>query len=385
MYLVILICILLLTSCNDLEQKDGSLCITIDFIGAQQRCIYMDEIFDRIEIVPLETSSSCFLTGEPYVLALTDSFIVLSNSTRKAFLFDRKSGCFIHEIGKKGSGPNEYYYLLFDACFDQYHELLYANKGNKWIGMNIKDNIVGDFVHKPKMRGKDGILSVINPYRLNDSLYIGYVNNLTGEEKLKLVVFNREGEVIRHYWNSLQYNMDKKELISFCPGYFYNYDTDICFYGGAYKDTIYTVSENLLSPKYAIALNEKSPYEVLGSSEYKSRDFNYLIHMMEYKSYLLFSYFEKGNLESGIGFYDKKREKTVRSGKTDGGFVFRGNERPPFFFRYMNDKGYVVGYWTAIQWIEFLEKYGQSLRVPEYLSNIKNDDNPIMIIAHVKI
>lgn len=331
---VLLLAILSFVSCGSPNREKDNVCIVVDFIGAQERSIYMDEIFDQVEIVPLETSSSCLLTGEPFVLALTDSFIVLSNSTREAFLFDRASGRFVHRIGRQGNGPNEYFYLIFDACFDRYHDVIYANKGNKWIGLNIKDNIVGDLVYKPKMSDKEGILSVINPYRLNDSLYIGYVNNLTGEEKLKLVVFNREGEVIRIYPNLFQYYMEQPFMASFCPGYFYKYDTELCFYGGVYKDTIYTVEEDRLYPKYAIALNEKSPYKALGTSEHESKDFNYLVRMMEYESYLLFSYFGKEEIGTGVGFYDKEKKETVRSEKADGGFVFRGSKGPSFFFRY---------------------------------------------------
>ena len=68
----------------------------------------------------------------------------------------------------------------------------------------------------------------------------------------------------------------------------------------------------------------------------------------------------------------------------DGGFLFRQEIVPPFFFRYMDESGYVAGYWTAQEWNEFVEKQTRLDSVPENLKNVKIDDNPIMVIAHVK-
>ena len=380
---VIIICILFCISCSDQQQRNT--CLTVDFVNSPQRPIYMDELFDQIEIVPLETTTDCLLMGEPSILALTDSSVVLANQTRDAFLFNRKDGRFIHEVGKRGNGPNEYFYLVFDACFNQRKGVIYANRGNKWIGIDIEDNQTKDWISKPQLEGRQGTLSVINPYGLNDSLYIGYVNNVTGQEDLKLVVFDQAGKVVKHYSNELKYQVDRKDLmVAFSPGYFYKYDTELCFYGGVYKDTIYTVREDKLSAKYAINLNETSPYEVYGTSEYDSKRFNYLSRMMEYPSYLLFSYFSKGSMDLGVGYYDKKQQRTVRSMEKDGGFLFRQEIVPPFFFRYMDESGYVAGYWTAQEWNEFVEKQTRLDSVPENLKNVKIDDNPIMVIAHVK-
>lgn len=373
-----------LSSCSGGRQRDEDIYVHVDFVGAERQSLYVEDVFDCVEFIPLETSYSCLLTEEPLILAVTDSFVVLSNMMRDAFLFDRKDGRFVQQVGKRGNGPDEYYFLVFDACFDQYHNILYTNKGDKWVGINIRNNKVEDRVVRPKISDKDGILSIVNPYRMNDSLYIGYVNNLTGKEKMKLVVFNRNGEVVKYYSNTLFYEMEKEELISFCPGYFYHYGTDLHFYGGLYKDTLYTVKEERVYPKYSIALNERSPYETWGTSEYDSNNYHYLIRMMEYEPYLLFSYFEKGRLGPGVGLYDKKRNRTLRSESKDGGFLFRESKVPSFLPRYMDDNGYVVGYWTSAQWMDFMKGQKGVIKIPDALFSVKEDDNPIIVIARTK-
>ncbi|WP_233545671.1 6-bladed beta-propeller, partial [Parabacteroides sp. AM08-6] len=109
----------------------------------------------------------------------TNDYVILSNTFNNACLFDRKSGQFIHNIGKQGGGPDEYYMLSSAGNFYKEKGLIYATRGNKWIGINIESNKVEDKVALPDI-AKDGlVVGISNPYRLNDSLYIGYMNNLT--------------------------------------------------------------------------------------------------------------------------------------------------------------------------------------------------------------
>lgn len=53
-----LISLVLFCSCSDSSEKnaDKNEPITIDFYAAEKRRIYMDELFDKIEVIPLETN-----------------------------------------------------------------------------------------------------------------------------------------------------------------------------------------------------------------------------------------------------------------------------------------------------------------------------------------
>lgn len=91
-----------LSSCSGGGQKDEDTYVHVDFVGAERQSLYAEDVFDYVEFIPLETSYSCLLTEEPLILAVTDSFVVLSNMMRDAFLFDRKDGRFVQQVGKRG-------------------------------------------------------------------------------------------------------------------------------------------------------------------------------------------------------------------------------------------------------------------------------------------
>jgi len=61
----------------------------------------------EVEYIPLETTADCLLTPGTNVY-VTESNIVVAEYFGKAYLFDRKDGHFIHEIGRRGQGPGEY-------------------------------------------------------------------------------------------------------------------------------------------------------------------------------------------------------------------------------------------------------------------------------------
>lgn len=51
------------------------------------------------------------------------------------------------------------------------------------FGINIETNKVEERVKKPYFTNLKIAGGVDNPYRLNDSLYMGYINNITGDIK----------------------------------------------------------------------------------------------------------------------------------------------------------------------------------------------------------
>ena len=387
-YLIIAVFSVWLFSCVNAGEKGDDGLKNIDFYAAEQRRIYTDELFDKVEIIPLETTPDCFLQGSPFILGLTNDYVILSNTFNNACLFDRKSGRFIHNIGKQGGGPDEYYMLSSAGNFYKEKGLIYATRGNKWIGINIESNKVEDQVAQPDI-AKDGILGGIsNPYRLNDSLYIGYMNNLTGNEKYRLIIFDRNGTPVKFYKNTIFFTDYKKTEADFCQGNFYYYKNDFYFYGGIFIDTIYAVKNDDLEPRYAFKLNKtRFPYEKWETPELRLVDYTTVMDFREYDPYLLFTYRcgeFGGDAGFGVGFYDKEKNKTVLSKKEEGAIFFRDNSFPPFFIHYMDDNGYVIAHVSASEWLDFVEKYGQSIKIPEKLSNVKFDDNHILVIAHVR-
>ncbi len=383
MKLYSLILLIIFCSCGNPERNvDENAPVEIDFYTAEKRRIYMDELFDKIEVIPLETDQEGLLQEYPRISGITDDYLLLTNFFVGARLFDRKDGHFVHNIGKRGQGPDEYF--LIGGTFCKEKNLMYVDKANAWLGVDIETNKVKERVKKPRFTNLKFVGGVSSPYCLDDSLYMGYISNVTGDIKYKITVFNKNGESLRLYPNRLLYSKKNMDKFYDPSGHFYHYKNDLCVYGGIVMDTIYTVKDTCLQTRYVFHFNDENfPYEKMDSPEFRILDYCTLNCMMEYDHNLLFTY-QSGDFDDGVGFYDKNKKTTVLCSKEDGAIHFRDGSYPPFYPRYMDEEGNVAGYWTASEWLEFVEGYAGTAGIPENLRNVKYDDNPILVVARVK-
>jgi hypothetical protein len=70
--------------------------------------IFLSEVAEDIDFVALETNDQCLIGRNPYLFFSDTNIIVFDSQQDKIFLFDRKTGKFIRETGRKGQGPGEY-------------------------------------------------------------------------------------------------------------------------------------------------------------------------------------------------------------------------------------------------------------------------------------
>lgn len=378
-----LIFLIVLCSCGNSERNvDENAPVEIDFYAAEKRRIYMDELFDKIEIIPLETNQDCLLQDYPRIAGVTDNHLLLKNDFVGARLFDRKEGHFIHNVGKRGQGPDEYTFVGGTFCKDK--NLMYADRGNAWMGINIETNKVEERVKKPHFTNLRVAGGVDNPYRLNDSLYVGYINNITGDIKYKIAVFNKNGEAVQLYPNQLLYPKKNQKEFIYVSGNFYRYKNDLCFYSGIVMDTVYTVKDACLQARYVFHFNKKRlPYENMDSPEFRILDYTTLKRFMEYDRTLLFTY-RSGDFDDGVGFYDKDKRTAVLCSKEDQAIHFRDESYPPLYPFYMDEGGIVAGCWSASEWVVFMKEHAGVVDIPENLRGVKYDDNPILVVARVK-
>ena len=67
----------------------------------------LTDIFDRVEVIPLETNDSCLLVFPTQVLCENGRYEVFDFDHSALFLFD-KNGQFLKKVGQRGNGPQEY-------------------------------------------------------------------------------------------------------------------------------------------------------------------------------------------------------------------------------------------------------------------------------------
>ena len=131
----IILLLFLVISCGK-TRNDKIRLVSIDLFSGEQKEIKLEDIADSVSFVRLETNDSC-LIKEGLNLYVTDAYILKINPFVGAYLFERKTGKFLREIGRYGQGPDEYLAIPFNS-FDESDNVLYADKGlSFWIGYDL--------------------------------------------------------------------------------------------------------------------------------------------------------------------------------------------------------------------------------------------------------
>ena len=383
---------------------------TIDLTKVKFGEIAASEIFEEIKFIPLEThpdgllniTTTTYYLTDKYILAIT--FLRILTGASRAYLFDRETGAFIKQVSSFGQGPNEFTGWLYDRYgFDEKNGLLFASDGQyigeSCKGINIETNKVELIVKKPLHENvRQRIVSSV-PWFLKDNMYLSFVNNITGKDKVKLIVYDKEGTVIKRYPNYLEYK--KEETDRSMPdfyGIFYYFNGNTYFKEFGYNDTIFCVDEKNLTPHIVFHLGIKQPSYYL-QRDSRSRNEKYLIQFVyESNSFVLFNFtyptetiqnpFLGGTMTKSAsrhtGYYDKKSKQVYISSTPDykkSGYVAPG--LPVNFFPIsVNSNNEVISHINPEELI--INKDRIDPKYSHLFENIQEDDNPVVIIAKLK-
>lgn len=373
--------------------------IKIDLTKATEKDLLMSDVFKKVEYIPLETTSECLLKNP--VIYVTEKYIITTDFLHSAYLFNRKDGKFIREISRKGQGPNEYSFRIIEKYgFNEQENILFADNINKWKGIDIETNKVVLSVVKPEYKHakQKKYEAIRNPWKISKNEFIGYTNNATGKCPYKLVVFDENGIVKKEYPNNLFY---KKSTIDspYNTGIFYKYEDKLYFKELDGNDTIFQITPERLIPHIIFELGEnKVSYEKSKTEtekingipiSYINNEGKYSIYFpCETNRHIFFNCFINGKYGpkgSFPGYYDKIKKQTysARNSKIQA-FINDKDEYFDFYPQTMNMKGELAGSIEPEKLIEYYtthDKNKLSSKGKDILSIIKEDDNPIVVIA----
>ncbi|GHT22663.1 hypothetical protein FACS189430_04780 [Bacteroidia bacterium] len=372
----------------------------IDMAQAKFENKNAEEIFKDFEIVPLETHKNGLLIPRASYY-LTDKYIIGMNFLRNAYLFDRKTGAFIREISSYGRGPDEYEGLLYNQYgFDEENNILFAGVGNDktWKCINIETNKVESIVHKPlPEKNNNENFSAYAPRLLKDSIYISFCNNTTGKNKTKLIVYGKNGTLIKKYPNHLEYNPGNSRDRPFYYGIFYSYNGLTYFKEMNYNDTVFSVNEKAMSPHIVFKLGNKQPSYYHQRNEAYNKGKYFINFVYESKSFILFNFSYSAETMEVLGstvlkrgfthtaYYDKKRKQVFISSTPDlkesGGYNISGIP-VRFYPMVINKNKEMLAKIDPAELIEYKDKI--EAKYKDIFKNVQEDDNPVVIIAKLK-
>ena len=146
-YLLLLTWILAACSSQTKETKNNVLKAAL-----KETEVSLKDLFSRIEVIPLETNDTALMDHVHRIRKVNNKYYILNEDypgfTYINILVYDAEGNFLHTIGKKGQGPEEYPWLIYDMDIDAEKDLVYMMSPSGMLYLYRTD---GSFVRKMNM------------------------------------------------------------------------------------------------------------------------------------------------------------------------------------------------------------------------------------------
>lgn len=346
----------------------------------------LSEIADRIDYIPLETNAEGLISYIKKIVP-TKEYIFIHDMKNGIQQFDRQ-GKFVRNIAGKGQGPGEYTYIA-DFQIDESSKRIYILSGHSYRMLTY--GFDGDFISEVNLPKE------ISEFVLSsDSVFTSYKKNSTGYEKTRLVRSDMKGDTIFYipYFETFTMDYPKTSASSI--------DDELYLMAGnvrlkeIYNDTLFTVSADGLKPEYIIDLGkykipeDKQLEKTKGEGEiFYSYASQYLrVMLFETRGYLYFAY-TTWNFKARDG---QRTQMAVYNKNTSDCFKLSGNcikndldygmDVDPLNY---HDGMFVNDIRASDIAEKLLKKDTKFTRAGNPIfKNIKEDDNPVLMIIHLK-
>ena len=342
-------------------------------ISESPKEIMLNELASDIRYVPLETTDDCLMNNEFYIMQYTGEDIITSG----IFHFD-KNGKFLNKIGSKGQGPEEYLQGLF-AFGDWKNKLLYVQNWTTLTCYGFDGTFVRSVPTPQLNMGAAGLFDENHILYSNDIYYADKANPIQ-----LYMVDSQNGKTVSKWRGHLEENK-KYGMILTSRDFMYNYDNSL-FYKPALENVIFKI----LSPKkrqlvYKFDCSGKD-IDVSADEVDPKKRFQFLsVYWAKETAQYLFVNYGMKNI-SRFGIYDK--EKKTFTNVTIKDNLAGGYDIHP---AWTSDDNHLLMIYYAGGLLQDKEKrYSTGLlperkkELDELLKNIKEDDNPVVILVTLK-
>ena len=350
----------------------------IDIDNATDLTVNMSEYYENMEYIPLETSEKS-LVGKIQNVHVTDELIAVVSSGN-CHVFDRQTGKFLRKIGMKGNGPNEYNSIVRGQSINGQKNTLLATRAAGPIEYSLIDGSVVE----PVIKANIPMFFMGKYMHVADDIWAKGEFNFRGNVPNKLYFFNRE-KVIDSVANTSFYTPNKG-AISFNMGefYFYRYNNS-ARYKFAYSDTIFDITSRVMKPMWVLK-TQNSMSEIADiRGDFKkmnqvSPNYHSIYNMLETDNYLLFN---SGYQKEILPFLFSKNNNQLIKLENDG-FVNDIDGGIAFWPTYTTADQEAITVYEAHKFLEEIDATKASDKLKSLVSDIKEEDNPIIAIAQPK-
>jgi hypothetical protein len=383
-------------SCSDKEEKQQNTIYEVNIGQAiqEKQEVQTSEFIDgNIEYVLLDSKKE-YLLDQNARLYLNDGEII-AFTKKQIFVFSRKTGEFLLEIGHFGKDPGGYKKTVISFPYDEEKNIYYTSGWDQksYYRYNSQggfiDEIITNVVEREDDFGKNIFAEMVTSVApLNDSTFVGYVWNINGKQETKLIVFDAKHRINTFPQNqSFEYDINKNGINVFSwEGWFYKFNNQLNFFE-RFTDTLYSVAATELKPRFILKQADglEAPYTKRYLPDFDASKYFRIENLFETEKFLFFRIvYQK---ETYYGFYDKV-EKTTKVSNNPEGFENKVDGFIPFKFYSANKHNEIIGWRDAFEvklW--FNENPEKAAKLPLHLQKLKNineSDNPVVMIAKLK-
>lgn len=384
--------VLLFTAC-EAPKEEQELPKTVDLpyqidLQAAYRAgaeVPLSSFAESITYIALETREDVLIDGYPGFYLMDDYIISVTYS--QVYLFDKETGSFLKELKAYGQGPDDFKQALPFMNANEQQQVVYVKDNrNLTLGLDVNGDTRLSF-KSPWGAGN----WVTNYAQLTDELMVGYQPNYNCKSEVKLVIFNKEGEIMKVFPNHLTCEIPDPNTISldFGEGAFYRWKNEVGF-KEAYNDTLFMVTADSLITKavfksgsYGIRYEDKKRVQRVSEDHY------FISKLDESENYLFFELAFRGKQFSG--YFDKRTGQTqLAKNQSVKHQAFQNDldDFIPFRLNYATDEGLLVGHMEAPDVLDWMKKHPQKAsQLPENLKRISQpgeEDNPIIMLVKLK-
>ena len=337
--------------------------------------ILISEIAHSIEYIKLETNPAC--RCGPQVRIYCNERYILTVSVDNIFLFDRKTGAFINEIGSPEHIFSTYYVIPFD---EKRNVVTYQTAPNTIAEFSLLNNFIRE-IELPVDHGN-------SVYWKNGS-YIQFVANITGDDNRRLIFFTENNAVIKVHPNKNRFVKNvEANYYSNKEGGFYWFNRHL-FFKETFIDTIYQVTEEKLVPRYCFDEGYHGlDYSMKGNLDLRNKqNYFFISNMYETENHLFFTIEYHLKVYSGIYF-----KHTAGCRVADNFLINRSgilndiDDFIPMHYSSVNNSNELIGFCIPDE-IEKWKKEnpaGFTEEEKNRVANIQKGDNPVVLIAKLK-
>ena len=350
----------------------------------------LSEIVTDIKYIPLETKPECLLAQDIAQIEIYQEKLLVCDY-KYVYIFDLE-GRFINKVAKHGRGPGELRnegFMNFLLNKKEEHISIFDLISKRMVTYSFDGSSLSEkginFLPGPSAWVKENIIAVFN---------MGF----TYEKQpwTDLYFLGTNAKIIKK--NRFDYDKNTKYAFTVFPALFYQFDGKTR-YKNPHQNIIYEITnDNSLTPIYYLdygVYESKSGVDEFEFSVNEKKEITYranplssekigILRIDETNGYLLISYVHKDGKQFGV--WDKKTGKFYRvfdESYESYGFSDDIMGGIPFVPTYTTGS-YLVSYVHAVKLIESLKNLKKDNNLKDIVSKIREEDNPILIIAKKK-